>query len=399
VAAAQAHSNLPASDEAEHTLIMDNLLSAIDDPSDKVCQAAIWSLGMRREASASDQIAEMLTVANPYIAGNALLALARLGDQRIAPDLPGYLEHPNEYMRTQAIRAVALLRHVPSGAAILRILAQIRAERENKGIPRHAMINHLFEAIAALKLKEAIPVLLEIARQDVGLRGKAVETLIALQAEEAAAPLAHMLADPSTNLRRNLLVLMEDFNYQPAIPFIRPLLKDPQPSIRRAALHALRQLGDHESTAAIEWMCLHDPSPFARVEAVYALTQMQELSALPVLHALAADSNFDVRRAVIDKLIAFNTWTESELRIAARFIADFPEDTFSSQLQSILASHPPLPPVSEPAAEPASNLPAALAANRAALAGMMQSWLAALPDSAENATTQAALQHLLSLLN
>ena len=73
LAAAQALSNLPASDEAERALILDHLLSAIDDPSDKVCQAAIWSLGMRRESSASDQIAELLNVSNPYIAGNALL--------------------------------------------------------------------------------------------------------------------------------------------------------------------------------------------------------------------------------------------------------------------------------------------------------------------------------------
>ena len=398
VAAAQALSGISNANEAEHNLVLDHLLSAIDDPSDKVCQAAIWALGMRREDAAGDQIADMLSVPNPYIAGNALLALARMADRRIEPELLPFLNHPNEYMRTQAIRSIALLRYAPARQAILQTLAQVRADRESKGIPRHAMINHLFEAVAALEIKEAIPMLLEIARQDVGLRGKAVEALIALQAEEAAAPLAYMLTDPSASLRRNLLALMEEFQYRPAVPYIRPLLKDGQPSIRRAALHALTQLGDLESLAAIEWMCFHDTSPFARVEAVQALAQLEGQKALPVLQALAGDSNVDVRRAVINALAAFNTWTESELRIAARFAADFPEDPLTLQLQPRLAGRAALLAEPEPARSAASELPAAVHARRAELTGQLLEWLAGLPAGPEEEATRAALQHLLSLL-
>jgi HEAT repeat protein len=399
VAAAQALAGIPAVDEAQHTLVLDHLLSAIDDPSDKVCQAAIWALGMRRETAASDQVAEMLSVSNPFIAGNALLALARMEDTRIAPELLDYLNHPNEYVRTQAVRAVALLRYAPAGPAILAMLTRLRAERTGQGMPRHAVVNHLFDAIAALQLTEAIPLLLDVARHDVGLRGKAVETLVALQAQEAAETLAHMLADPSTSLRRNLLHLMGEFKYLPAIPFIRPLLHDSQPAIRRAALNTLTRLGDRESSAAIEGMCFHDPSPFARVEAVLALIQLQGQAALPVLRALAADPNADVRRAVVSSLLELGTWGQDELRIAARFIADFPNDTLVARLQPVLADHPlpapasPLPPSAPPA------IPPALLDRREALAGLLQTWLAALPAQPESEDTRAALLHLLALLH
>jgi HEAT repeat protein len=339
-------------------------------------------------------------VANPYIAGNALLALARLGDQQISSRLLEMLQHPNEYIRVQAVRAVALLRYEPAGAIILQMLARLRTDRDAKGSTRHAMVNHLFEAVGALGLNDAVPTLVEIARQDVGLRGKAVETLIALQAEEAAAPLAHMLADPSSSLRRNLLVLMDTFQYRPAIPFIRPLLNDGLPSIRRAALQALTKMGDRESAAQIEWMAFHDSSPFVRVEAVEALAQLQGAEAMAAMHALANDPNADVRRAVVSSLIRFNTWNEAELRIAARFAADFPNDPLSEQIRPVLANQLPLPPDAGPmpVLETVPGLPPAMTDQRDQLAGLLEDWLAGLPAGSASEATRAALQHLLALL-
>lgn len=398
VAAAQALGNIPSDNEARNALILDQLLSAIDDPSDKVCQAAIWALGMRRETDASDQIAELLTVANPYIAGNAVLALARLEDQRVTVDLVEYLNHPNEYVKTQAVRAATLLHYTPAGPAILQLFARLRAEREQKGLPGHALVNNLFEAIAALDLKEAVPLLLETAQQDVGLRGKAVETLIALQSEEAAAQLAHMLADPSTNLRRNLLQLMGQFNYLPAIPLIRPLLTDRLPAIRRAALEVLTRLGDRESTAAIEWMCFHDPSPFARIEAVFSLTRLLGLEALPALRALASDTNVDVRRAVISGLLDLDHWSEPDVRIAAHFASDFPQDELSARLRPILDAQPPLPLETEPPTPPSTELPPALLTSREQMIDLLQTWQTSLPSDAATEPTRAALRHLLAIL-
>lgn len=398
VAAAMALGSIPREDETHHALILDQLLSAIDDPSDKVCQAALWSLGMRREISAADQIADLLTVSNPLIVGSAILALARIGDMRIAPDLLAYLAHPNEYVRTQAVRAVAFLRYTPAGPAILEMYARVKGRREQKGSPRHTLFNHLFEAMAALDLQEAVPILIETARQDVGLRGKAVETLIALQAEEAAAQLAPMLADPSASLRRNLLHLMGQFRYAPAIPLIRPLLHDNQPSIRRAALHVLTRLEDRESAGVIEWISFHDPNPFARVAAVHSLAHLLGADAQPALHALAGDLNVDVRRAVASSLLQINRWGENDLRIAARFAADFPNDEISQQLRGVLAQHPTVPDDQEPEPAPPSGLPPELAAERERLVDLLAGWHASLPAGSANEATRAALQHLLANL-
>jgi HEAT repeat protein len=398
VSAAQALGNLPTDDESQNALILDHLLSAIDDASDKVCQAAIWALGMRRETSAADQIAEMLAVSNPFIAGNAVLALARIEDPRAALHVIEYLNHPNDYVKTQAVRAVTLLRYAPAGPGILNLFTHLKAEREQKGIPRHTLVNNLFEAIAALELREAVPLLLETAQQDVGLRTKAVETLIALQAEEAAAQLAPMLADPSANLRRNLLHLMGQFRYLPAVPLIRPLLHDNQPAVRKAAVQVLTRLDDRESAATIEWMCFHDSSPFTRIEAVVSLTHLLGVDALPALRALANDPNVDVRRAVVDGLLELDVWSEPDLRVAARFASDFPQDELSARLQGILANYPPLLPETGPVTPAPPDIPQAILTDREQLISLLQSWQAGLPAHSATEATRAALQHLLAIL-
>ena len=89
-----------------------------------------------------------------------------------------------------------------------------------------------------------MPILIEIAKKDIGLRGQAVEALIAIGADVAPELLTRLLSDPSIYLRKRIILLMSQFNYRPALPLLRPLLREESASIGSTTLQAVTQMND-----------------------------------------------------------------------------------------------------------------------------------------------------------
>jgi HEAT repeat protein len=158
------------------------------------------------------------------------------------------------------------------------------------------------EVLARLNMREAIPVLLEIAEKEVGLRGVAVEALVEMKAEEAAVILSPLLNDPSNRLRRNLIEMMIQADYDAALPLVRPLLRDNAITVRESALAAVSKWEDQVSVADVRQIAFSDPNPFVRPQAVITLTKLLGQEALPDLIDLAEDLNVHVRRAVAQSL-------------------------------------------------------------------------------------------------
>ena len=111
------------------------------------------------------------------------------------------------------------------------------------------------EVLARLDMKDAIPILVDIAEKEVGLRGVAVEALVEMNAEEAASILSPLLSDPSNRLRRNLIEMMMQANYEAALPLVRPLLRDSAITVRETALAAVSKWGDMVSIDEVPQYC------------------------------------------------------------------------------------------------------------------------------------------------
>ncbi len=329
-AAADALGHFPGEPSSE---IVDELLAAIDDPNDYVCSSVINSLGLLHAKNAVGQVKACLEDTNPVIVQAAVLTLARIAPVDIAIELEPFLDSPQYLIHLAAVRAIGYLDYAPAGPKILAYLDRHLVRRSRNDLK---LAKLYIEVLARLKVRQAIPLLIEIARHEVGLRSTAVEALIDLDAEEAAPILALLLTDPSNRLRRNLIEMMIKADYRPALPLVRSLLKDSSIAIRETALAAVARWKDQASIEAVRWMAYSDPNPFVRPQAVTALTNILGQEALPDLLALANDLNTHVRRSVIYSLGRINPIPEEAVILLKQLSAD---PALSEPAQDALVAH------------------------------------------------------------
>ena len=308
--------DLPAPEVVSH------LLAAIDDPNNYVCAAAVNSLGLLQATEAIPQVEACLDDPHPIITQAAILAMARIDPERIKDQLLTYL-HSDEYLiHLAATRACSWLAYQPCGEFVLQALKNFEVDDTQ---PDLKLPKLYIEVLTRLRLQEAIPILVDIAEHKVGLRGVAVEALIELNAEEAAAILSPLLNDPSNRLRRSLIEMMMKTDYDAALPLVRPLLKDSAITVRETALAAISKWGDKVSVGDVRQMAYSDPNPFVRPQAVITLTSLLGQDALPDLVELSEDLNLQVRRAVAQSLVEMDDLTPQGKAALMRLAND--EDT------------------------------------------------------------------------
>lgn len=279
--------------------VISHLLAAIDDPNNYVCAAAVNSLGLLQAKQAVEQVEACLNDSHPIIVQAAILAMARIDPSRIKDRLVEYLQSDEYLIHLAATRACGWLSYEKCGKHILQALKNFMDldEQQDLKLPKLYI-----EVLARLRVKEAIPTLLEIAEREVGLRGVAVEALVEMNAEEAASILSPLLNDPSNRLRRNLIEMMVQADYETALPLVRPLLRDSAITVRETALAAISKWQDKVSADEVRNIAYNDPNPFVRPQAVITLTKLLGQEALPDLVDLAEDLNLHVRRAVAKSL-------------------------------------------------------------------------------------------------
>jgi HEAT repeat protein len=228
-------------------------------------------------------------------------------------------------------------------------------------------------------MREAIPTLVEIAEREVGLRGVAVEALVEMNAEEAAAILSPLLSDPSNRLRRNLIEMMMKADYQAALPLVRPLLKDSAITVRETALAAVSQWNDKVSVEDVRYIAYNDPNPFVRPQAVLTLTKLLGQEALPDLVDLAEDLNLHVRRAVAQSLAELDYLTSQARFVLLRLAKD--EDTAEFAREALethdLSAVQPVPSIENKIVIP---VPEVIRSESTVLLDLLESWQESLPD-------------------
>ncbi len=179
------------------------------------------------------------------------------------------------------------------------------------------------EVLARLDVQDAIPLLVDIAEKEVDCAGWPW-SLVEMNAEEAASILSPLLSDPSNRLRRNLIEMMMQANYEAALPLVRPLLRDSAITVRETALAAVSKWGDLVSIDEVRNIAYNDPNPFVRPQAIITLTRLLGQDAMPDLVDLADDLNLHVRRAVAQCMAEMDFLTP-ESRQALLHLASDPD--------------------------------------------------------------------------
>lgn len=368
--------------------VSEALMAAIDDPNDYVCAAAVNSLGLLHTNSAAEQLQECLVDTNPYIVQAAILALARISPPEVAEKLAAFLDAEHYLIHLSAVRAVGLLGYEPAGPKILDYLDKYLQDGDRQDLK---LAKLYIDVLARLQVREAIPLLIEIARRQVGLRSAAVEALIDLKADEAAPVLAPLLNDPSNKLRRSLVEMMTRAGYRAALPVVRPLLRDANIGIREAALAAVSRWEDLVSVDTVRWMCYHDPNPFVRPQAIATLVSLVGEQALPDLVTLSVDMNSHVRRAVALALGSLPHLPENGVQVLNRLAQD-PEIGESAQVA--LAQHDlePAEPKALPDTPPPLLLPEELLPELPHLLSTLETWQQALAGQAGDLSFEAVSQ-------
>jgi HEAT repeat protein len=356
--------------------VVSHLLAAIDDPNNYVSAAAVNSLGLLKVEQAVTQVETCLDDPHPIIVQAAILAMARIDPPRIEKRLLEFL-HSDEYLiHLAAARVCGWLCYESCGPFILQSLQSFMKleNRQDLKLPKLYI-----EVLARIKMKEAIPTLVDIAEHEVGLRGVAVEALVEMNAEEAAAILSPLLSDPSNRLRRNLIEMMIQADYDSALPLVRPLLRDSAITVRETALAAVSKWRDKVSAEDVRQIAFNDPNPFVRPQAVITLTRLLGQDALPDLIDLAEDLNLHVRRAVAQSLAELDYLTPEAKSALLRLSDDENTAEFTREALEVhdLSA---VRPMAYPAPEMKVPVPEELRAEGNSLLNLLELWQEFLPD-------------------
>jgi HEAT repeat protein len=356
--------------------VVSSLLAAIDDPNNYVCAAAVNSLGLLKARQALDQVEACLEDPHPIVVQAAILAMARIAPERITDRLVTYLQSDEYLIHLAATRACGWLSHHACGPYVLEALKKFMEANEHQDLKLPKLY---IEVLARLNMEEAIPTLVEIAEKEVGLRGVAVEALVEMGAEEAASVLSPLLSDPSNRLRRNLIEMMMQADYDTALPLVRPLLRDSAITVRETALAAISRWKDLVSADDVREIAYSDPNPFVRPQAVITLAKLLGQEALPDLVELSQDLNLHVRRAVAQSMVHLDYLTP-EAKVALLQLAQ--DGDTAEFAQEAMATHDfqSIHPVPEPEPQAPVPVPAALEEDRKALLALLETWQEALPD-------------------
>ncbi len=388
---------------AAETEVIDCLLAAIDDRNSYVVVAAIRSLGWLRAEESRQQIVGCLDDPNPYVVAAAIQALGRLGPPSPAERLAAFLDSTNPHLQAAAAKAVGSLGYKPAVPALMRNLEESlsRGPGRSNTVP----VSYI-QALAELEAREAIPLLLNIARHHPGLRSRATMALMHLQAQEAVPVLAYMLADPSNKLRINLVRMMVRFGYKAALPVVRSLLTDIRAQVRLVALNAVTEWQDPASLERVRHLAFHDPSPMVRSQAVHSLAVLAGAQAVPDLVSLLGELNTDVRFAAVTELGRMESLPAKAVAALQQLAAVEQAPKVAEAARDVLARIDSLPVAFQPAAPlpPAPPVPDALQPEAATLLAALVRWQEALPtllgksDLAEMARIDAALTTLIVTL-
>ncbi|MCX5606359.1 MULTISPECIES: HEAT repeat domain-containing protein [unclassified Streptomyces] len=244
---------------------------------------------------------------DPSVRAAAVAALGETVPEGAGPALAARLGDTAPAVRAAAAAALRELVEVLPGEPELG--AGLRAAL---AVPDPAVRSAALEALRALRLGDAELYAASLADADPEVRIHAVRGLVAVDAVPALATAA---ADPAREVRvavaRGLAAV-----HAPAPAPLDPLLADPDPLVRGAALAALASVGCPDGYARTAVAALADAAWQVRAGAAAGLSAAATSAAVPALAEALADANADVRKAAVLSLLAHRDTAEARTALA-----------------------------------------------------------------------------------
>ncbi|MFD9049926.1 fumarate reductase/succinate dehydrogenase flavoprotein subunit [Streptomyces zaomyceticus] len=251
-------------------------------------------LSLVEDSPGLDTLGPYLDDADPAVRAAAVTTLGETAPAGTGPVLAARLRDDAPPVRAAAAAALReLVEVLPAEPALGDGL------RAALAVPDAAVRSAALDALRALRLGDAALYAGALADAAVEVRVQAVRALVSV---DAVAELAAAAADPSREVRvavaRGLAAVRN-----PAPEPLGPLLDDPDPLVRGAALAALAGTGCPAGWAARAEAALGDPAWQVRAGAATALRAAPADPAVPALAKALADANADVRKAAVLSLL------------------------------------------------------------------------------------------------
>lgn len=234
----------------------------------------------------------------------------REGDHALASDIFDRIVARERQMHdADARRAFMLTVRRLSRSAVLRAVAQGLVRAPEKREQQMAVLSRTGEDGADALIEQLV------GAEERSERRVYFDALLELRA--GVPTLLHMLGDPRWFVARNAAVLLGELASPEAEQPLSELLHHDDERVRHAATISLMRLGTPRSIPAIE-QALSDSAPQIRMQAAAMLVEHRaETSAEPLIRALDAEKDDEVRTAFYVALARFATPEAVETLVAA----------------------------------------------------------------------------------
>jgi cyclophilin family peptidyl-prolyl cis-trans isomerase/HEAT repeat protein len=323
--------------------LVPGLLDLMNDQEVEVRQMAAFALGLLGDAAAVERLIAALADSHPIVRGRAAEALGRIGDRRAAPDLarfvakttprvdgsvavrgddPGSLDDPWTELRLGVFALAALGDEAAAVTALLPegrprfdwwaatwVAMRMKSPTLRPVLTAAARSNDAYSralaarGLGALEDASSFDTLASLARdRNEHVAFEALRGLATLGDARAGSVAAALLRSPSDVVRRQALLLLA------AIPAesrfragIVPLVGDPSPWIRAAALAALARADQRNFALVLSGL---DPDPvwWVRASLATALGGLGDEMSVGILHGMLRDEDVRVLPAVLGAL-------------------------------------------------------------------------------------------------
>ncbi|HEX8672643.1 MAG TPA: M56 family metallopeptidase [Longimicrobium sp.] len=255
------------------------------DRSIEVRRTATWALGQIEDPAAVDGLARAMRDPDTELRETAVWALGEIESRTAVPALSSVLREGDAAMRRVAAWALG---QIEAAEAVPALAAALRdSDREVR--------ETAVWALGEIESADAVPALTTVLGDpDPRVRNQAAWALGQIEAESGVAPLSRVLqGDSDAGVRQTAAWALGEIERESAMPALTAALRDRVPAVRATAAWAIGQIEPDRAPAELNAL-LRDDDQSVRANALWALGQTRDVAAI---EPLLRDPNPEVRRA------------------------------------------------------------------------------------------------------
>ncbi|MHC4605819.1 MAG: HEAT repeat domain-containing protein [Planctomycetota bacterium] len=284
--------------------IVPRILPFLADRDPHVRIAALEALGGMDADTAVDRIAPLLKDPHPGVRRNAAGTLGRLGASQMIPQILPLLRENDRDVRLAALNALCNLRAPQVVDPLIDML------QEDDAI----LVVHALRLLTQVGDTIVVPKILPLLDDgDRKVRRSALQAIVALSTEKVVPDLVRCAAGARDEVADAIRDTLRRIGREPAVPYLRPFLKDGNAARRRFAVEMLTDLAARGEAAAIA-LLLGDGNPGVLLAALDAVAAFAHREAAPGVERLLDHPDEAVRwraAAALEKLKAGEKFEET----------------------------------------------------------------------------------------